>query len=171
MPNRPFRTTLSFVLVLLAALATGCVSKPTMRLNRAEVSGFRVAFPPSVGVVMTMVVDVYNPNSYDVAIRAMRGQVVLADKYTLPIDFRPPGEGVWLGSKATTTVRVPVTVPVDLALQLLRETYTQPAVGFRVIGKADVTASRTFKFEADDYSVDEVGSVTRQQIEIALRGG
>ncbi|MBX3189820.1 MAG: LEA type 2 family protein [Labilithrix sp.] len=171
MPRRTVRAAFCFLLLLFAALTAGCVSKPTMRLNRAEISGFRVAFPPSVGVVMTMVVDVYNPNSYDVAIRAMRGQVVLADRYTLPIDFRPGGEGVWLASKQTTTVRVPVTVPVDLALQLLRETYTQPTVPFRVIGKADVTASRTFRFEADDYSVDETGSVSRQQIEIALRGG
>jgi hypothetical protein len=157
------------VVAALSLLATGCASKPTMHLNHAEISGVRFGFPPSVGVVMTMVVDVYNPNSYDVAIRAMRGTVILADRYTLPIDFRPTGEGVWLASDATTSVRVPITVPVDLALQLLRETYMMPMVGFRVMGTADVTATRTFKIEKDNYSVDERGTFTRQQLEVALR--
>ncbi|WP_146652195.1 LEA type 2 family protein [Labilithrix luteola] len=154
---------------LVALTQTGCASKPTMHLKHAEVSGMRIAFPPSVGVVMTSVVDVYNPNSYDVAIRAMRGQVIIADRYTLPIDFRPTGDGLWLASSATTTVRVPVTVPMDLALQLLRETYTSPVVTFRVMGSADVTATRTFKLEKDDYSVDERGTFTRQQLELALQ--
>jgi len=153
----------------LALGATGCASKPTMRLNHAEISGMRIGFPPSVGVVMTMVIDVYNPNSYDVAIRAMRGTVVLADRYTLPIDFRAQGDGLWLASDNTTSARIPVTVPMDLALQLLRETYTTPVVTFRVIGAADVTASRTFQIEKDNYAVDERGTFTRQQLELAIR--
>jgi|GEM_PF-672533 len=172
-PSRPRRPlgalSLAFVVTLLALSAAGCASKPTMKLNHAEISGVKLGFPPTVSVVMTMVVEVYNPNSYDVAIRAMRGTVVLQDRYTLPIDFRPGGEGVWLPSDATTPVRVPITIPVDLALQLLRETYTSPMISFRVIGTADVTATRTFKIEKDNYSVDERGSVTRQQLEIALR--
>lgn len=149
--------------------SSGCASKPTMRLNHAEISGVRLGFPPSVGVLMTIVVDVFNPNSYDVAIRAMRGTVVLADRYTVPIDFRASGDGLWLASDATTSARIPITIPVDLALQLLRESYTTPMVSFRVVGTADVTASRTFKIEKDNYSVDERGSFTRQQLEIAIR--
>ncbi len=140
-----------------------------MKLNHAEISGVRLAFPPSVGVLMTMVVDVTNTNSYDVAIRAMRGTVVLAERYSLPIDWRPGGDGAWLASNAMTTVRVPVTVPMDLAMALVRETYMTPTVSFHMIGTADVTASRTFKFEKDNYSVDEHGTFTRQQLEIALR--
>ena len=159
-----------FGVVLALALAfAGCASKPTMKLNHAEISGMSLGFPPQVGVVMTMVLDVYNPNSYDVAIRAMRGSAVLADKYTLPIDYRSPGqEGVWLASKATTTVRIPVSVPIDLALQLLRESYASPTVPYRVIGTADVTATRTFQIEKDNYSVDETGSFSRQQLELAM---
>lgn len=141
-----------------------------MHLNHAEVSGVRIAFPPSLGIVMTTVVDVYNPNSYDVAIRAMRGQLTIADRYTLPIDWRPGPDGVWLGSDAITQVRVPVTLPMDLALALLRETYTSPTVSYHVTGTADVTATRTFKVEKDDYSVDERGTFSRQQLEIAIRG-
>src|SRR5205085_10013693 len=98
-----------------------------------------------------------------------RGTLVLQDRYTLPIDYRPGGEGVWLGSSATTPVSIPVPIPVDLALTLLRETYTTPQIGFRLIGAADVTATRTFKIEKDNYSVDERGLVTRQEMEAALR--
>ena len=139
-----------------------------MKLNHAEISGMSLGFPPQVGVVMTMVIDVYNPNSYDVAIRAMRGNATLADKYTLAIDYRPGPDGVWLGSNATTTMRVPVSVPLDLALQLLRESYASPTVSFHVVGTADVTASRTFQIEKDNYSVDETGTFSRQQLELAI---
>lgn len=162
-----------FVVALLAlglALgAAGCASKPTMKLKYATVSGVRLGFPPTVSVVMTMTVDVHNPNSYDVAIRGVRGTVVLQDRYTMPIDFRPGGEGVWLPSDATTPVQVPVNIPVDLGMQLLRETYTSPSIGFRIIGAADVTATRTFKIEKDNYSIDERGSVTRRELEQAIR--
>jgi hypothetical protein len=128
----------------------------------------RIGFPPSVGIVMTPVIDVYNPNSYDVAIRAMRGQISIADKYTMPLDFHASGDGLWLNSKATTTVRIPVTIPMDLALAIARETVTSPVVNFRVTGKADVTASRTFQLEKDDYSVDESGTFSSQQLRIAV---
>ncbi len=112
---------------------------------------------------MTVVLDVHNPNNYDVAVRAMRGTVTFHDRYTMPIDFRPGGEGVWLGSDRITQVRVPVAVPVDLALRLTREAMGG-SVPYRVIGKADVTATRTLKIESDDYSVDEKGEISQQVI-------
>ena len=139
-----------------------------MKLNHAEISGMSLGFPPQVGVVMTIVIDVYNPNSYDVAIRAMRGSALLATKYTIPIDYRAGTEGVWLASKQTTTVRIPISVPIDLALQLLRESIAAPTVPFHVTGKADVTATRTFQIEKDNYEVDESGTFTRQQLELAV---
>lgn len=162
----------SLVVALLVALCgaafAGCASKPTMKLNHAELSGVQLGFPPTLGVVMTIVLDVYNPNSYDVAVRAMRGTATLADKYTLPVNWQPGGEGVWLASNATTTIRVPVTIPVDLGLRLLRESFMTPTVPFRVVGTADVTATRTFKIEKDNYSVDETGTFSRQQLEMAI---
>lgn len=172
MTSPSLRPSFAFVLLLAVALlgasSAGCASKPTMTLKSAEISGVRLGFPPQVGVVMTVVLDVKNTNSYDVAVRAMRGTAVLAEKYTLPIDYRPGGEGVWLAADATTTIRVPVTLPIDLALQLLRESYMAPTVSFRVIGTADVTATRTFKIEKDNYSVDERGTFSRQQLEMAI---
>jgi hypothetical protein len=159
---------LALVVALLAMTTTGCASKPTMTLKSAEISGVRLGFPPQVGVVMNVVLDVKNTNSYDVAVRAMRGNALLAKRYNLPIDYRPGGEGVWLAANATTTLRVPVTIPIELGLQLLRESYTNPTVNFRVTGTADVTATRTFKVEKDNYSVDETGTFTRQQLEMAI---
>jgi hypothetical protein len=157
---------LVFILSLL--LLCGCPSKPTMKLNHAEVQGVTLGFPPQLGVLMNVVLDVNNPNSYDVAVRAMRGQVIFADKYPLAIDFRDPGEGIWLAADRTTTIRVPVSVPVQLALQLFREAQFNPNIPFKVSGKADVTATRTFKIEKDDYEVDESGTLTRDQMAAAL---
>jgi hypothetical protein len=153
------------VCAMLAAPASGCVSKPTMRLNHAEISGVRLsAYPPTAGILMTVVVDVKNPNSYDVAVRAMRGQVLMASKYLLPIDFRPGGDGVWLAAKSTTSVRVPVAVPLQIAVAVLGESAMSTEISYRVKGRADVTASRTFQLERDDYAVDEQGTISRQQI-------
>jgi hypothetical protein len=136
-----------------------------MHLNHAEISGAQFAtFPPSIGILMTVVVDVYNPNSYDVAIRAMRGQVVMGNNNLLPVDFRPGGNGVWLGSERTTSVRVPISIPLELGLHLLQESVASPFIPFRLTGRADVTASSTFRVESDDYAVDEQGTISRQQI-------
>jgi hypothetical protein len=153
------------VTCFLAVSWGGCVSKPTMHLNHAEISGATLStFPPGIGILMTVVVDVYNPNSYDVAIRAMRGQVAMGNNHMVPVDFRAPGNGVWLASERTTSVRVPVSIPLDLGLMLLRESAATPLILYRLTGRADVTASSTFKVESDDYAVDEQGTISRQQI-------
>ena len=124
----PLRRLPVLALAALTAIAgAACVSKPTMQLDHAEITGIRIAFPPSLGILMTIVVNVHNPNSYDVAVRAVRGQVVLAGRYPMPVDFRANGDGVWLPSDRTTQVRVPVSLPVDLGLQLVRETFTSPS--------------------------------------------
>lgn len=142
-----------------------------MHVNHAEVSGIKVALglPPSVGVAMIIALDVNNPNSYDVAIRAVRGSVYLANKWQLPVDFQPGGEGVWLRSNGITQVRVPTVVPAGVAAAILAESLMTPQIPYRFQGRADVTATRTFALEKDDYSVDESGFVSRQQIEAATR--
>jgi hypothetical protein len=152
-------------LAFLALLSVGCVSKPTMHLNHAEISGVQMStYPPGLVVAMTVVVDVYNPNSYDIAIRAMRGQAILADLYMVPVDFRPPGDGLWLGSERTTPVRVTVNVPIETAIAIVNQSMMTPVIPYRLAGKADVTASRTLNLEKDDYSLDERGTLSRDQI-------
>jgi hypothetical protein len=157
-----------FVAVFVTTLGA-CASKPTMKLNHAEVQGVTFGFPPQLGVMMNIALDVTNPNSYDVAVRAMRGQVVFAEKYPLTVDFRDQGDGLWLPADKMTTIKVPVTVPVQLAVQLMREASQTPTIPFKLTGKADVTATRTFKIEKDDYSVEETGTITRDQMAMAVR--
>jgi hypothetical protein len=155
----------ALVVAFVALSGVACVSKPTMHLNHAEISGVQLAtLPPSLGIVMTVVIDVYNPNGYDVAVRAVRGQTVLADQYALPVVFQAPPEGVWMPANTTTSVRVPMTVPLPLAIQLVQQAFATPTIPYRFSGTADVTATRTFQLEKDNYSVDERGSITREQM-------
>ncbi len=141
-----------------------------MKLNHAELSGVSLGFPPQASVLMNVVIDVYNPNSYDVAVRAMRGKVVFLGKYELPVDFRAPdANGVWLAADSTTSMRVPCAIPVNLAIQLMREAWQVPQIDFTLTGKADVTATRTFQIEKDNYEVDEKGSISRDQMDAAIR--
>jgi len=160
---------LAFVAAALTALGCGCVSKPTMHLNHAEISGVQLAtLPPSIDVQMTIVLDVYNPNGYDVAVRAVRGQTVMAGRYPINVDYRAPGDGLWLPAKQTTSVRVPVSVPIPLAFQLVQESLMSPVIPYHFKGNADVTASHTFQIEKDNYGVDEDGAVTRDQMMAVL---
>jgi hypothetical protein len=103
-----------------------------------------------------------------VAIRAVRGQVVLAERFNVPVDFRAPGNGVWLPAGKTTKVSTPIAIPMDVALALVGQAYVAPTIPFRLTGKADVVASSTLQIEKDDYSVDESGSITRAQFEAIL---
>jgi hypothetical protein len=157
----------TLALVLLVTGASGCVRKPTMHLNHAEISGVSLqTLPPSLDVVMTVVLDVTNPNGYDVAIRAVRGRTLMAGRYPVTVDFHAPGEGVWLPAGQMTPVRVPMTVPVPLALQIVQESLASPSpvIPYHFEGRADVTATSSIKWEKDDYEVSEDGTVTREQI-------
>ncbi|MEP7119496.1 MAG: hypothetical protein ABJE95_01245 [Byssovorax sp.] len=173
MPHLPrlARVTRALALAGLVVASAACVQKPTMKLDHAEISGVRVGFPPSLGVLMNIVVAVDNPNSYDIAIRAVRGQVVLANMYTLPVNFRAPNNGVWLRSGVISRMAVPVDIPVQLAVQLLQNGMSMPTISYRFIGHADVTATSTLQLEKDDYSVNEWGIMTRQQLAAALGWG
>ena len=143
-----------------------CVHDPTVRLDHAELNGVQMAmFPPRLGVVLTVVVDITNPNGFDVGVRGMRGQVMLADKYPLPILYQPPPPGQWLRAGQATPVRLPVDMPIELAIALLREAWVNPLVSFHVTGVVDVTGSATFKVDKDNFPVDLHGTMTRQQIE------
>jgi hypothetical protein len=110
------------------------------------------------------VLDVYNPNSYDVAVRAVRGTTTMAGKYPIPVTFQAPGDGMWLPSKQTSQVRVPVSVPLAVAFSLVQESMMTPVIAYRFQGTADVTATRSLQLEKDNYGVDEQGTVTREQM-------
>jgi hypothetical protein len=136
-----------------------------MRLNHAEISGVSLAtLPPSLGILMTVVLDVENPNSYDVAVRAVRGQTIFSDQYPLDVTYQAPPDGLWLPAGKTTSIRVPITVPLQLALMLVQQAVTIQTINYHFVGKADVTATRTFQLEKDNYAFDTRGSITRDQM-------
>ncbi len=162
------RTLLLVLLLILSFWQIGCVEKPTMKLHHADVAGLAVSLPPNVGVLLQIHVDVHNPNSYDVAVRAVRGQVVLAGRHTVPVNFTAAGEGLWLDSDKTTRVIVPVEVPMTTSLAVLNESVLATVVPYHFTGRADVTATRSFKLEKDDYSVSENGVISREQIQAGL---
>jgi len=153
-------------LALAASASTACVHKPEMHLDHAEISGVQLAtMPPSLGIVMTVVINVYNPNSYDVAVRGVRGQTVIGGQYPLPVVYQaPPPDGVWLPARQTTAMRVPITLPMQLALALAQQGLTAPTIDYRFTGVADVTATHTFQLEKDNYAVDETGTITRAEM-------
>ena len=153
-------------IALAACASTACVKKPEMHLDHAEISGVQLAtMPPSLGIVMTVVIDVYNPNSYDVAVRGVRGQTVIGGQYPLPVAYQaPPPDGLWLPAGQTTAVRVPITMPIQLALALVQQGLTAPTIDYRFTGVADVTATHTFQLEKDNYAVDETGTITRAEM-------
>jgi hypothetical protein len=149
------------VAVAFAAFAaSACAQQPTMHLNHAEISGLQLATVPPT-LTMTVVIDVYNPNGYDVAVRAVRGQTIFADQYPLAVYFQAPPSGIWMPAGQTTPVRVPMSVPLPLAWTLVQQSFASPTIPYRFVGTADVTASRTFQVEKDNYSVDERGAITR----------
>jgi hypothetical protein len=150
---------------LFPLLCIACAHEPTMRLNHAEISGVTMAtLPPSLNILMTVVLDVQNPNSYDVAVRAVRGQTVFSDQYPLNVTYQAPPDGLWLPAGQTTSIRVPMTVPLQLAMILVQQAMTTQVIGYHFIGKADVTATRTFQLEKDNYAIDARGSITRDQM-------
>jgi hypothetical protein len=151
---------------LVSLNLAGCVRDPTVRFDHAELNGVQiVAFPPRLGVSLTVVADITNPNSFDIAIRAMRGQVLMSDRYPLPLNFQAPGDGLWLRAGQVTPVRLPVDMPVDLAIELIRESFASPYISFHVVGAADVTGTSSLQVHKNNFPLDLRGVVTRQQVQ------
>ena len=133
-PRRPFLP--CFLAAAFLGVA-GCVHDPNVKLDHAELNGFQVAaFPPQIGVRLTVVVNITNTNSFDVALRGMRGQVMLGEKYPLPITYVAPPPGIWLRAGQATPMRLPVDMPIELAIALLREAFASPVIGFHVTGSS-----------------------------------
>jgi hypothetical protein len=157
----PFRPLL--VLPLLAALsaAPGCVTQPAITVHHAEVRGLSMS-GMGVGMAVTIFLQVRNDNAYDVQIRSVHCNVTFGRGNVLgPIDFAP---NQWLGSNRTTLVAVPVWIPMQLLPALAAETAGSYAVPYHVVGTADVTATRAFGIERNNYPIDEGGSVPRQML-------
>ena len=155
------RLLLLFACVSALALA-GCVSKPQMKLNHAEISS---AGPAGIG--MDVYLTVTNDNSFDVQVRNVRVQTTLQGRWTLPPMSYSPNQ--WLPANGTTIVRAPVIIPWPLVAPLLAETAMSPTISYHVTGAADVTAIRSIGIKSDNYPVDETRMIPRVAVLQAAR--
>jgi hypothetical protein len=156
MISLPSRRGLFFALaVLVLALSTGCVSKPVVTLQSATLTA---ASPFGIG--MNVVLRITNPNSYDVQVRNVHAAVTVAGRYPLPpIDIQP---NIWLPANQATFVNVPVVIPWVIVPGVIADAVGVPVVTYHVSGVADVTATRTFGIEKNDYPVEQDGTLPRQ---------
>lgn len=154
------RRRLALGLISGAALAlalTGCASDPTMRIHHAELRS--ASF---YGVGLDMMLQVYNPNSYDIQIRNVRANVVISGRYSLPPLVFSPNQ--WLPAGEKTLVRVPMLIPYMLVPRLIDESVYAPIIYYSVNGSVDVTAVRMLGVEKDNYPINEQSSITRQAL-------
>ena len=148
-------------LTALLATAPACVHKPTLELHSAQINGIGLA-----GVAMNVVVKVNNTNSFDVQVRDVNVQVVVAGYALAPIQYSP---NRWLGADQTTMVDVPVMIPWATVPALLTQTIGSEKLKYRVKGTADVTATRLLQVQRNNYGIDEEGEIPRATVVAAAR--
>ncbi|MFO0659688.1 MAG: hypothetical protein U0165_07650 [Polyangiaceae bacterium] len=156
------RTLVVATSLVLGLMATGCVTTPTLALHHAEVSGVGMA-----GVNVNVIVQVNNKNSFDVMVRNLNANITIADKYPLfPVAFNP---NQWLGSKSSSLMSVPVTIPWPMMPGLLAETLGSENIKFHIKGTADVSATRALEIQRNNESIDQDGKISRAMILTAAR--
>jgi LEA14-like dessication related protein len=152
--SRSRRALLATAALSLALLA-GCVSKPVISLHHADLKEVSLQ-----GLDLKVFIQITNPNTYDVEVRNVHCQVTIAGRYPLaPMDLQP---NKWLPAGETTLITVPVSIPWTMVPALVAETLGSTDVKYRVQGVADVTATRTFGIEKNNYPLDEEASLPRQ---------
>ncbi len=151
------RRALLVLCALLALSSVGCFSEPSMKLYGARLAG---ATPYGVNLNLTMSVE--NHNSFDVMLRDVRADVMLAKQYRLPTVVVSPN--LWLPANRSTAVQIPVTVPWALVTPLIGSTLGSPTIEYRVWGSANVTATRSLEIDWDDYKLDKSGRFYRSEL-------
>jgi LEA14-like dessication related protein len=140
----------------------GCVHKPTVQLDRAQVSNVSL-----YGVGLDVLVRVNNTNSFDVMVRDVNAQVTINNKYSLaPMRLSP---NQWLASDKTTLVAVPVVIPWTVVPGLLAETIGRDTLTYRVTGTADVTATKLLQVQRNNHPLNEEGKLSRAALLSAAR--
>jgi LEA14-like dessication related protein len=144
------------------ASSSACVHKPTVELDRAQVSNVGL-----YGVGMDVVVRINNTNSFDVMVREVQASVSINNKYALaPIRMSP---NRWLPSDQNTLIAVPVVIPWTVIPGLLAETVGRDTLSYRVKGTADVTATKLLQVQRNDEPIDEEGTIPRAVVVSAAR--
>lgn len=139
----------------LCLATTACVQTPAVRLHHADIQGASLT-----GAVLDVVIEINNPNSFDVKVRDVTAETTFAGKYRLPPIVIHPDQ--WLPAGQATLVHVPTTLPWLMIPGILAETVLSPKVTYDVRGSVNVTATRTFGIEEDNYPIDLRGEMPRQ---------
>jgi hypothetical protein len=160
---------LAGALFLTSVGLSGCFAKPTMHVHHAEVQGVQLTFPPSVGILMRVVMVIDNTSSADLLVRRVQAQVTLLGRYTIPVTATPQ---TWLTAKQQTLMPIDVVIPLSTAIPLLRDSLNSPFINYQVVGSADVSATSSFEIQKDNYPVNETGSIPRQAlVDVARSSG
>jgi hypothetical protein len=159
----PARTALT-ALALLCLAATACVETPKVRLYSADFRGAALT-----GAVIDVVIEIHNPNSFDIQLRDLTAETTFAGIYRLPPIVIHPNQ--WLPSGQATLVHVPTTLPWLMIPGILGATVFAPVVTYSVRGSANVTATRTFGVEQNNYPIDLQGQMPRQVVVNLSSGG
>jgi hypothetical protein len=137
-------------LLLLLANSAACLPSaqhPKLQVQGAQFIGVEATLKPvQLLLRLDLEMQAENPNSFDLQIRNVRGSIVLAEHHTLPMDMHP---NLWLPAGAVTPFVVPVSIPVPMALSLLKTSLTHDCIPYRIDGEVDLTASSSFKLERD----------------------
>lgn len=152
---RKLLTTPALLFAGVLALSTAaCVETPTVTLHHADIQGASLT-----GAVVDVVIAINNPNSYDIKLRDITAETTFAGRYRLPPIVMHPD--LWLPSGQTTLVHVPTTLPWLMIPGILAETVMSPQVVYNVTGSANVTATRTFGIEENNYPLQLTGTMPR----------
>jgi hypothetical protein len=134
--------------------ANGCVQTPTVQLHHADIQGASLT-----GAVIDVVIEIRNPNSFDIKLRDVTAETTFANRYRLPTIHIHPDQ--WVPAGQATLVHVPTVLPWLMIPGILAETVFSPVVIYDVRGSADVTATRTFGIEEDNYPINLRGQLPR----------
>jgi hypothetical protein len=151
----------SLLVITALAGASGCATKPTANVHHAEIRGVS---PYGLGVEVFL--SVRNENSFDIQIRRVRANALIGNRYNMPVNVTL---NRWLSSDNTTIVIVPLSIPWQIVPGLIAESVGSPFIHYRIRGTADVTATRMFGVDRDDFPLDEVGVIPRDVMIAAAR--
>src|SRR5205823_5276196 len=124
--NRRVMLRSALVVAFLLALC-GCPQQPVVLLHTAHIAGVS-----QYGVNVKLTLRVSNPNPYDVRVRNVRAQVVIADRFMLPYLRFDPEQ--WMPANSWSYVDVPTTIPLNMVTPLLATTAQSSVINYHVSG-------------------------------------
>lgn len=153
-----------FLLIAVSLLAgTGCVTEPAVKLYGARIAGVSPQ-----GVTLGVTMKVLNDNAFDIMVRGVRTNVTIGGRMLPPVEAQPQQ---WLPSGRATLIQVPVIIPWNTVTPLISTTVASPTIKYRMVGYADVTATRALEIDFDDYKFDQTGGFSRAELVMAAGRG